>query len=119
MSARRFCAFMHNTCVCVCVCFPLPAASCSLSSAELEPLPVERTEEGEVLGYKRTQCHSVRSAPLPTCTQCAVSSVPRLPEYLTSILSFSTALISTSIPANLMSSTVLPHAGDTYCKISS
>lgn len=48
-------------------------------------LETER-EEGEVLGYKCMRCHSVRSAPLPTSTQSAVSStlLLLLPVYLTS-----------------------------------
>lgn len=79
---------------CVCVTFPpLPAASCSSSSVELEPPPVGRTGEGEVPGYKRTQCHSVHSTPLPSSTDCTVSSAFPMSAYLTGILPISISLI--------------------------
>lgn len=108
---------MHVQYICVCVCvtfLPLPAAHCSLPGAEPEPPPVERAGEGEVLGYKRTQCHCVRSAPLLLHT---VRSVPCLPPppYLTSTTSMSAAPSSHSLPANLMPiSIVLQQVSDTY-----
>lgn len=62
-----------------CVTFlPLSAAE-SAAGAEPEPPTVQRTREGEVLGYRRTRCHSVRSASLPTSTEHTTSCLTPLP----------------------------------------
>lgn len=85
---------MYSLCMYpVCVCHLSPTSCCSSSSVELEPPPVGRTGDGEVPGYKCTQCHSVHSSPLPSSTDCTVSSAFPMSAYLTGILPISISLI--------------------------
>lgn len=79
----------HSRCQMFCVCtvctvcvwhrFLLLAAASLVQSQS--PQLWREQGGGEVLDYKRTRCHSVRSAPLPTSTQGTVSSVFPLPAY--------------------------------------